>query len=130
MPADQPPGILGQPERELSDVGEALLADPPEGLHALENVVAPKPRNLRIVDRLVVVRLSDQACEQGSLGQGELACGLPEVELRRRPDAVDAVAHVDLVEVELEDVLFPVLLLDADRQGELLDLALDALAEL
>ena len=48
---------------------------------------------------------------------------LLEVELGGRADAVDAVAEVDLVQVQLEDLLLRVLLLDADRERELLELA-------
>ena len=54
---------------------------------------------------------------------------LPEVELGGCPEAVDAVAHVDLVQVQLEDPLLRVALLHADRQGELLQLAFDAVVE-
>ena len=51
---------------------------------------------------------------------------LPEVQLRRGLDAVGAVAEVDLVAVEGEDLFLRVALLDPDRDQRLLDLALPA----
>src|SRR5207245_5878654 len=55
---------------------------------------------------------------------------LPEVELRRRLDAVPAVAHVDLVAVEGEDLVLGERLLDLQRQDHLLELAADRLLRL
>ena len=129
-PADQLPGILGELERDRPEAGQALLADPAERLHPLEDVVAPNPHLLRVVDRVEVFGRPDHAGERGSFEQRELACGLPEVELGRRPESVDAVPHVDLVQVQLEDPLLRVALFHADRQGELLQLAFDAVVEL
>jgi hypothetical protein len=48
---------------------------------------------------------------------------LSEIAARRRLDAVEPVAEVDLVEVELEDLFLAVHPLDARRQEQLLDLA-------
>ena len=75
------------------------------------------------VERVVVRGPPDHAGERGALGQRQLRRGLLEVELRRRADAVDAVAEVDLVQVQLEDLVLRVLLLDPDRQRQLLELA-------
>ena len=61
-----------------------------------------------------------------SLGQGEILDRLAEVHPGRRLDAERAVAHVDLVEVELEQPVLRVPLLELERQQRFLDLAGEA----
>jgi hypothetical protein len=70
-------------------------------------------------------RILRQPREQRGLGQRELAHVLAEVRARRGLDAVGAVPVVDLVEVHLEDLGLRVHLLDAERDHQLLELAVE-----
>ena len=62
--------------------------------------------------------------DQRRLGQGQVLDRLAEVEAARRLDPVVAVAEVDLVAVEGEDLLLREVLLDLEGEDDLLDLAL------
>ncbi len=125
----QLPGVLGQLQRLRLKPIVARLRDPAQPLHPVEHVVAAEQHPLRMVEWVVVLGRPGDAGQRGSLEQVEPAGGLAEVELRRGLEPVDAVAHVDLVQVEPEDLCLRVLLLHPDREGELLELALDALVE-
>ena len=95
--------------------------------HPIERVVAPAERCRRVdVGALPGVALQD-AGDHRRLFDRQVLDRLAEVQLRRRLDAVGAVAEVHLVAVEREDLLLGVALLDLHRQQQLLDLALPGL---
>ena len=95
--------------------------------HPVERVVAPPERCRRVdVGALPGVALQD-AGDHRRLVDRQVLDRLAEVELRRRLDAVGAVAEVHLVAVEREDLLLGVALLDLHREQQLLDLALPGL---
>ena len=48
--------------------------------------------------------------------------GLTEIDLCRRTDAIGAVTEIDLIQIELEDLIFAQQLLNADRQEHFLNL--------
>ena len=64
--------------------------------------------------------------EGRGLGDVEFAGTLPEVALARDLDTVRAIAEVDLVEVELEDLVLGIALLDVERHTHLAQLAAQA----
>ena len=61
------------------------------------------------------------------LGDGQILGVFAEVEPRRRLDAVRAVAEVNLIRVELEDLILGEVLLDVDGEEGLVDLAAEIL---
>src|SRR5205085_7556938 len=69
-------------------------------------------------------RIRDEGGEQGSLAEIDVRGRSLEVPLRRRANAVRAVAEIDGVEVLLEDRALRVLVLEGDREDRLFDLAL------
>ena len=125
-------GAVGQLQRLLLRVQTQGALDPhgvvvfAQGDHPVEHVVAPDLRSDGVQDRVVEGGPPDHAGQRGALGQRQLRRGLLEVELGRRADPVHAVAQVDLVQIQLEDLVLRVLLLGADRQGQLLELPLEA----
>ncbi len=78
------------------------------------------------VGEMTVAGLLHDPDEARSLGEGEVLRVDAEVALRRRLDAVGRVAEVRDVQVRGEDLLLRVLLLEADRELHLLDLAVVA----
>ena len=79
---------------------------------------------LQVVERRVVVRALRDAGEHRALVERQVLDVLAEVRAGRGLHAVGALAEVDLVEVELEDLGFRVLVLEPQRQEDFLDLAL------
>jgi hypothetical protein len=77
--------------------------------------------------RRVDVRRADHAGEERDLADRELLGGAGEVELRRLPDAEDALdavlSEIDLVQVRVEDLVLLVAALDEERHDGLLHLA-------
>ncbi len=116
-------------DRGVDRLGVLGLGDKALGQHGVENDVAA-----RLVV-LVVVRAAertgtrllhdgDQAC---CLGNRDVARRNPEVLLRRRLNAVGVAAKASDVEVRQQNLVFGVLLLEADRELRLFELALEAL---
>ena len=64
-----------------------------------------------------------QTREHRRLGRGDFGQRLAEIDLRGRGKPVGALAEVDLVEVDLEDLLFRECLLDLQCDQDLVDLA-------
>jgi len=76
-----------------------------------------------MVDRVEPPRRRDGPGEHRGLGQREVRRVPAEIRLRRGLDAVQPVAEVDVVEVELEDLLLRVLPLGGDRAARLPELS-------
>jgi hypothetical protein len=95
--------------------------------HAPEDVVAAHPGAVGMREGAVVHRRADQRRQHRRLGKGQLFGVLAEVEARARLDPVRAVAEVDLVRVQLEDLVLGEVLLDLHGQEGLVDLAADGL---
>ena len=90
--------------------------------HPLQRVVAPHQRRLRIDEGAQAAgRLNDAGDDRRFL-EREVLGGLVEVEMRRRLDAVRAVAKIDLIRVEREDLGLGEPLFDLNRDDPLLDL--------
>src|SRR5690606_10282175 len=91
--------------------------------HALERVrvALGRPRPVRLGLR-VPVRVLDDAAEDGRLVRVELPHVLAEVLAGRGLDAVGVAAEVDGVQVELEDLVLGVLVLQLQRDEQLLEL--------
>jgi hypothetical protein len=77
--------------------------------------------------RRVPARGLRQAGQHRRLGEGDVGDVLAEVLARRRRDPVGAAAQVDVVQVEQQNVVLRQLLLEPQRQDDLLHLALVAL---
>src|SRR5207249_553208 len=106
-------GLLGLLGRDV------LLLD-----HAVEDVIAPGQRAVGMLDGGEAGRVLGETRDQRRLGQAELPDRLAVEELARGLDPVVAVAEVDLVAVEREDLLLREALLDLEGEDDLLDLAL------
>ena len=91
--------------------------------HRLQDDVAARDGAIEVHRRRVTRRRLNQSREQRGVGDAEIAGGFPEVPARRRFDAVQAVAEVHLVQVQLEDLLLGVLVLDARGEDHFFHLA-------
>ena len=89
----------------------------------LDDRVAALDRAIGKAARVVALGPLGQRGERRRLGDIQIPDRLAEVALRRGLDAVRAVAEVDLVEVELEDLVLGVLRLDRARDLRFLELA-------
>ena len=118
---------LGDGDRLRRDLGELLVGDVPEGVHAGQHLVAPGRRVLRVDDRVVVGGALHQAGEHGRLREGEVRGVHAEVLLRGGLDAVGALAEVHDVQVPGEDLVLGVGLLQGEREPGLPQLAADGL---
>ena len=95
--------------------------------HAVEHVALPRPGRVRVAQGRVVARRLRQPGEQGDLAQVQVAGVLVEVGAGRGLHPVGALAQVDLVQVEVEDLLLGEHALDAvgeNRLGQLAQVAL------
>jgi hypothetical protein len=103
------------------------LVDVALGLHRLEDDVAPRLVALVLLGRRQVagVGVLDDGDEAGGLLHREVRRRLVVVVLRGGLDAVGLVAEVGDVEVRQEDRVLRVLLLEADRELHLLELAVE-----
>ena len=119
-------GVLREVERRRLRLLTPVVGQDPLPDHAVQHVVATDPRLQWVPDRVVQARVADDPRERGALREREPGGGHPEVVLGGGADPVDAVGQVHLVEVHLQDLVLRVLLLDADRQRELLQLAFEA----
>ena len=119
-PARREHELLGERPRLLRGRDEPVLA------HALEDVVLPRDRVLGVALRIVAARRLRQAGQDRRLRDGEVLDVGAEELARRGGHAVGARPEVDLAQVEVEDVVLGELRLEAERQDELLQLALVA----
>ena len=108
---------LGQGFRVLLPREEAEVA------HLLEDVIAVRPRCLRVVPWRETVRTLEQTGQRGGLRGGHLGRGHPEITTGRRLRAVKSTAEVNAVEIKLHDLLLGETLLDTVREGDLEKLA-------
>ena len=102
--------------RVLGVVEEVLRA------HLSEHERSPRERLRQILARRERFGPGDEPCEQRCLRDRHVLRRLREVVARGLLDAVPPVTEVDVIEVELEDVVFLQLLLEAPREERLADL--------
>src|SRR5665213_145689 len=95
--------------------------------HQLDDGIAALYGAIRITARIVPLWRLWKRSKRSSFGDVEIAHRLPEVPLRRGFDAVCAVAEIDLIQVEFENLGFAVLVLDLACDLRFLDLANDRL---
>ena len=95
----------------------------PKLLHAPQHVELALLGPLRVDHRVVGGRRLGQPGEHRRFGEGQLVEGLAEIDLRRGGEAVGALAEVDLVDVELEDLVFLEAVLDLEREHRFVELA-------
>ena len=114
------PDRVGQPalRREL-DLRPARLrvllgGDPAIAQQAIQDDLPARSRRGPMTDGVQGDWRGDHPREQRCFRQREVLDGLGEVELRGRSDPVHAIAQVDLVQVQLEDLVLRVALLQAD----------------
>ena len=93
--------------------------------HLPEHVALAILGALEVRERRVLRRRLGQAAEHGRLGDGEILGVLAEVDLGGGLHAVGAVAEIDVVEVDGEDLLLVEARLDLVREDRLADLAED-----
>jgi hypothetical protein len=122
--------VLGYPEvLELQWLGERvfplLRRNETDGGHAIEHIPLPADRGLRPTQWIGTARRLRQPGEQRGLSERETADIFPEQRLRGGSDAVGAGAEVDVIEVEIEDLVFRELRFELDREDELLCFALE-----
>ena len=91
--------------------------------HLAKDQIAPAQRFFRIEQRRISNRSFRQAGEQGGFRQVQLAGVFGEVKLARRLKAIHAVAEVNLVAVEGEDLFLGKRALNLDGQVRFLHLA-------
>jgi hypothetical protein len=110
-------------ESRLQRIGVFRLRDLSQVLHAAQHVLLAHLRALRICNRVVRGRRFRQAGQHGGLGQRQLFHGFAEVDLRGGRESVRALAEIDLIYVQLEDLVFGETVLDLERQQRLIELA-------
>ena len=109
--------VLAHGRLRLRTGDEALLC------HLRQHPVAASKSLGPVSDRVVVGRPLGQAGQIGHLRQAELAHGLAEIVVGRRPHAEGPVAQPDLVQIKFEDPGLGQGLLDPAGKDRLLDLA-------
>ncbi len=99
------------------------LVDGAGGQHALQHPLLALARGGFVDDGVGVDGVVLQACQQGGFGQVDLLQRLAEVDLRARAITVGALAQVDLVAVELQDLVLAQFTLQLPGDQCFLDLA-------
>ena len=107
---------------ELALVG--LLVDITVAPDPAEHVAAARLGGFGVAAWVVGTRALDEPGEQGGLGDGELLGGLAEIAAGGLADSPGAVAEIDLIQIEVEDLVLAELLLDPAREDDLTHLAL------
>jgi hypothetical protein len=119
--------VVGARRREHESLGHRRLVlclrEEVRLAHAPEDVALALDRARRVDHRVEARRRLRQPREHGRLGSAQLREWLVEVGARRRGEAVRALAEVDLVQIQLEDLLLAQRVLDAQREQDLDDLA-------
>ena len=116
--------LARQADRLGGDALGGLAVDEAVVGHLAEHVALARLGRVRVLARRQPLRALRQAGQQRRLGQVDLLHRLAEVVARRLLAAVAAVAVIDLVEVEREDLLLRQLLGQPAREDDLLHLAL------
>ncbi|MCY1516836.1 hypothetical protein D9M68_514930 [compost metagenome] len=116
-------GGVAQVQLFLLGLGRLLGGDEAGLVHAVDHVELARPRAARVGHRVVGAGRLRQAGQHGGLGDGHLLQRLAEVGLGGGGEAVGAVAQVDLVQVDLQDLVLAQLLLEPEGQHDLRGLA-------
>ena len=90
--------------------------------HTCQNNVTTRGRAVHGIERVKCRWCFRQASDNGHFAQAKLVDRFTKVNLRRRADAIGAVAEIDFIQVQLKDFVFIQQLLDANRQEGLFDL--------
>ncbi len=114
-------------EGELLGGGRLLGGDVLLLRHAVQDVVAALEGVVGVFHRGEAGGVLGKAGQEGGFGQGQGLDRPPEQELALRLHPVVAVAEVDLIAVEGEDLLLGEVLLDLEGEDDLLDLPLGSL---
>ena len=91
--------------------------------HALDDVELARARTLGVVDGVVGRRRFGQAGEHGRLGNADVFQRLAEVRFSGRGKAIGALAQVNLVQVNLEDLVFAQQVLELEGQQHFVNFA-------
>ncbi|SAL87367.1 hypothetical protein AWB68_08380 [Caballeronia choica] len=102
---------------------ELRLRDVVQVEHALQDVLLANLCALRIDDRVIRRRRLRQASKHRCFGQRDVLQVLAEVDARRSREAVRALAEIDLIHVQLEDLVLRERALDLVREQHFIDLA-------
>ena len=100
-----------------------LLRDVALIQHARQHHIATRQRAAVGVERVKGRRRFGQTGDHRHFAQRKLVYRLAEVHLRGGADAIGAIAEIDLVQIELEDLIFIQQLLNANGEKRLLDFA-------
>ncbi len=98
--------------------------DEADRFHRLQHGLGARLAGVGVSQGIVFRRRLDAARQHRRLGQAKLAGMLAEEFFRRRLDAIDPGAEIDLVEIEAEDLVLAVTGLQIDGQPRFLQLAL------
>ena len=115
--------VQGGRERRRGGLLELLAADFAGPQHALQHMVASFQRRLRVADRVAGRRRFGQPGDHGVLRQAKPADVRAVVDLRRRADAVSALAEIDLVDIQLQNLLLVEFFLDLHGEEDLVQFA-------
>ena len=91
--------------------------------HAIDHIHLTTSRTGRIVERIVGARCLGQAGEHRGFGNRDVLQRLAEIGLRRGGEPISAVAQVDLIQVNLEDLVFAQRTFQLESEQHLIDLA-------
>ncbi len=86
--------------------------------HRLDDDVAAGNRAIEVHRRGIARRRLNEAGKERRLCDCQVAGGLAEIAARSGLDAVEAVAEIDLVQVQLEDLVLGVEVLDVGREND------------
>src|SRR5688572_14518236 len=114
---------VGQLDRRLQRRFISLVIDKARIAHCLKYDVPSRDSTVQVNGWRVSGRGLDQSGEQRAFRQRQIGGGLAEVAKRRRLSAVDAIAEVDLVQVQLQNLALVELPFDAGGHNRLFHLA-------
>ena len=101
---------------------ECLVRDDLLLAHCVQDERATRQRPGHAHGRRIHRRRVDETREQRGFSQVQIGRRLPEVSAGRRFSAVETVAEIDLVQIELEDLILRIHALDPPGEGDFLDL--------
>ena len=84
--------------------------------HTCQNNITTRGRAVYGIERVKRRGCFRQAGDNGHFAQAKLVDGFTKVNLRRRADAIGAVAEIDFIQIQLKDFVFIQQLFDANRQ--------------
>ncbi len=115
--------LVANPQLFVDRLVVLLRRDVAQVAHPLQDVFLPYLGALAVDHRVVGRRCLRQAGQHRRLGHRDVLDRLAEVDARGAGEAVGALAQVDLVHVQLEDLILAQVRLDLVRQHHLVDLA-------